>query len=99
MRALDQRLQDFPVWRDFQPLALGIDKDIFRLINDEQFPGGSKKMLQKLLRMHTGHPKYLQALVQGGERYRLAGAVDGTVTEDQSQLAAETIRRRQTIKR
>ncbi|MEZ5448737.1 MAG: ProQ/FINO family protein [Thiolinea sp.] len=91
-RELDRRLHDFEVWRTFKPLAIGIEKDIFRLMNDEQFTGGSKRMLQKLLRRHTRHPKYLQALVQGGgERFRLSGVVDGQVTAEQIVLAQQGI--------
>jgi hypothetical protein len=36
---LNDRLNGFPVWLNFQPLAIGIDKDLFRLVNDECFPG------------------------------------------------------------
>ena len=42
-RELYKRLNDFEVWRTYQPLAIGIEKAIFKLCNDEQFPGASKK--------------------------------------------------------
>ena len=94
-KELNDRLNAFPVWLNFQPLALGIDKDLFKLVNDEQFPGGSKKVVQKVLRMHTHHGRYLAALVQGGERYQLEGVINGEVSESERQWAAEKIKARQ----
>lgn len=89
-------MNGFNVWLNFQPLALGIDKDLFKLVNDEQFPGGSKKVVQKVLRMHTHHGRYLTALVQGGERYQLDGVINGAVSEPERQWATEKIKARQT---
>ena len=94
-KELNDRLNSFTVWLNFQPLALGIDKDLFKLVNDEQFPGGSKKVVQKVLRMHTHHGRYLAALVQGGERYQLEGVTNGVVSEPERQWAAEKIKERQ----
>ena len=93
-RELNERLSTFPVWSNYQPLAIGIDKDIFRLVNDECFPGASKKVVQKLLRMHTGHSRYLEALIQGGERYHLDGAADGVVDAYQIELATKRLTER-----
>ena len=86
-RELNDRLNAFPVWLNYQPLAIGVDKEIFRLVNDECFPGASKKVVQKLLRMHTGHSRYLQALIKGGERYRLDSTEEGGITDQQRQVA------------
>ncbi|MFI0400808.1 MAG: ProQ/FINO family protein [Thiolinea sp.] len=94
-KELNDRLNAFPIWLNFQPLAIGIDKDLFKLVNDEQFPGGSKKVVQKVLRMHTHHGRYLAALVQGGERYQLEGVTNGVVSEPERQWAAEKIKARQ----
>ena len=94
-KELNDRLNGFNVWLNFQPLALGIDKDLFKLVNDEQFPGGSKKVVQKVLRMHTHHGRYLAALVQGGERYQLDGVINGVVSEPERQWATEKIKERQ----
>ncbi len=93
-KELNDRLNAFPVWLNFQPLAIGIDKDLFKLVNDEQFPGGSKKVVQKVLRMHTHHGRYLAALVRGGERYQLNGESNGVVSEPERQWAAEKIKAR-----
>ena len=94
-KELNDRLNAFPVWLNFQPLAIGIDKDLFKLVNDEQFPGGSKKVVQKVLRMHTHHGRYLAALLQGGDRYQLEGVMNGVVSEPERQWAAEKIKARQ----
>jgi hypothetical protein len=67
-RELNDRLNGFRVWRDFLPLAIGIDKDVFRLVNDEHFPGASKKVVRRTLAMHAHHGRYLQAMVLGGTR-------------------------------
>ena len=95
-KELNDRLNAFPVWLNFQPVAIGIDKDLFKLVNDEQFPGGSKKVVQKVLRMHTHHGRYLAALLQGGDRYQLDGVINGAVTEPEQQWAVEKIKARQT---
>ena len=79
-------------------MAIGIDKDLFKLVNDKQFLGGSKKVVQKVLRMHTHHGCYLVALLQGGERYQLGGVINGVVSEPERQWAAEKIKERSTLK-
>lgn len=95
-KELNDRLNGFNVWLNYQPLALGIEKQIFKLVNDEHFPGASKKVVQKVLRRHTLHGRYLAALVQGGERYQLDGVSNGVVSEPERQWAAEKITTRQT---
>lgn len=95
-KELNDRLNAFPVWLNFQPLAIGIDKDLFKLVNDERFSGGSKKVVQKVLRMHTHHGRYLAALLQGGDRYQLNGLSNGAVSEPERQWAVEKIKARQT---
>ena len=87
VEALNQRLKSFDTWSTFKPLAMGIDKQLFQLVNDEAFAGASKKVVQKLLKMHTNHPRYLQGLSRGGVRYNLDGKPADTVTEHQQRLA------------
>lgn len=94
-KELNDRLNGFNVWLNYQPLALGIEKQIFKLVNDEHFPGASKKVVQKVLRRHTLHGRYLAALVQGGERYQLEGVSNGAVSESERQWAVEKITARQ----
>lgn len=95
-RELNDRLNAFPVWLNFQPLALGIEKDVFRLVNAEHFPGASKKVVQKTLMRHTRHARYLQALVRGGERFRLDGSPDGEIDSHQQQFAAQLLAGKET---
>ncbi|WP_245536678.1 ProQ/FINO family protein [Thiothrix nivea] len=71
---------------------------MFRLVNEEHFPGASKKVVRKTLAMHANHGRYLQAVTQGGARYRLDGTEEGEITGYQQQLAAETIAKRQAPK-
>lgn len=92
-KELNDRLNGFNVWLNYQPLALGIEKQIFKLVNDEHFPGASKKVVQKVLRMHTLHGRYLKAIQEGSVRYELDGVENGFVTEIQKQYAHETTRR------
>lgn len=93
-KELNERLNGFNVWLNYQPLALGIEKQIFKLVNDEHFPGASKKVVQKVLRRHTLHGRYLKAIQEGGVRYGLDGVEDGCVTEQQQSHANESISRR-----
>ncbi|WP_020396626.1 ProQ/FINO family protein [Thiolinea disciformis] len=93
-QALNERLNAFPVWANFQPLAIGIDKAIYQLVNAEHFAGASKKVVQKVLRMHTRHGRYLAALQAGGARYNLDGceAMD-TITPHQVDLAGQWLQK------
>lgn len=86
-KELNDRLNGFPVWLNFLPLAIGIEKDIFRLVNAEHFPGASKQVVQKVLRMHTSHQRYLEKLATGGERHQLDGEVKGEITKEQRHSA------------
>lgn len=94
-RELNDRLNGFKVWRDYLPLAIGVDKTVFKLVNDECFPGASKKVVQKVLKRHTHHGRYLQAMVQGGGRFHLDGTEEGSINGYQQQLAAEMMQQRE----
>ena len=95
-RELNDRLNGFPVWLNLQPLAIGVEKEVYRLVNDEHFPGASKKVVQKTLMRHTRHARYLQALVRGGERFRLVGSPDGEIDSHQQQFAAQLLAGKET---
>lgn len=90
-RALYQRLNEFEVWRTYKPLAIGIDKAIFKICNDEQFAGASKNVVQKVLSRHTRRTIYQTNLVKGSKRYSLDGQPAGTITEDQQDIAAKQL--------
>lgn len=93
-KELNDRLNGFLVWLNFQPLAIGIETTIYRLVTQEHFAGASKKVVQKVLHQHTHHGRYLQNIAIGGTRYQLDGTPDGEVNAHQRQLAAETIAKR-----
>ena len=93
-KELNDRLNGFLIWLNFQPLALGIETTIYRLVTQEHFAGASKKVVQKVLHQHTHHGRYLQNIAIGGTRYQLDGTPDGEVNAHQRQLAAETIAKR-----
>lgn len=93
-RELNDRLNGFPVWLNFQPLVIGVEKEVYRLVNDEHFPGASKKVVQKVLRMHTHHGRYLQAIAKGGGRFHLDGTPAGEINGYQQQLAVEMLAKR-----
>lgn len=78
-RELNDRLNGFRVWLEYLPLALGVEKDLFRLVNDEHFPGASKRVIQRLLHGHTHHPRYLQNVASGGVRWTLNGEEAGAI--------------------
>lgn len=77
---LDASLNAFPVWLDYKPLALGIDKQLFRHIADLHL-SASKRVVQKLLHRHTHNRRYLQAVGQGGQRFNLDGSEAGEIIQ------------------
>lgn len=82
---------EFDVWKQLKPLAIGIEKDIFRLVSDEQVAGASKKVVQKVLYRHTSRMAYRTNLTKGGERYHLNGTASGEVTQHQQTLATKQL--------
>jgi hypothetical protein len=91
-RELYTRLNEFEVWRTYKPLAIGIEKAIFKICNDEQIAGASKKVVQKVLSRHTRREVYRANLARGGRRYHLDSGEGGEITEDQKILAAEQLK-------
>ena len=79
-RELNDSLNAFDVWRNHQPLALGIDKQLFRHIADLHL-SASKRVVQKLLHRHTHNRRYLQAVAQGGQRFNLDGSEAGEIIQ------------------
>ncbi|HPQ97091.1 MAG TPA: ProQ/FINO family protein [Thiolinea sp.] len=62
-------------------------------MNDERFPGGSKKVVQKLLKLHTLNGRYLMAIQQGGVRFSLDGTQAGVVSTTQREMAGVMLQR------
>jgi hypothetical protein len=70
-KELDNLLHNrFTSWQNYQPLTIGIHKDIHRLISAEQLPY-SKRVVQKVLRRHVRHESYQSQLQSQSERVGL----------------------------
>jgi ProP effector len=79
----------FSVFRDVQPLAIGIHKSI-----KARLPDISDAPLRLALKAHTASTKYLKALASGEKRFDLDGNPAGEVTPEQRQQALDTIKDR-----
>ena len=79
----------YTVFRDAQPLAIGIHKSVMAA-----HPGLDKDAVRKALQRHTASTRYLKAVAAGGARYGLDGAASGEVTPEQKKLAADGLRER-----
>ena len=82
-------MENFPVFRDCRPLALGIHKAIL-----DKMPGLDPALVRSAMKAHTASTRYLKALAGGRDRFDLDGAVAGEVTEEQRQLAETTLQDR-----
>lgn len=89
-RALLKTLQErFEVFRNFSPLAIGIDKQVF-----EKLPELSKKSLRLAMRSHTISTRYLKEMEKGTVRLNLDGSPAGEVTDENRQHASEQLKDR-----
>lgn len=77
-RALHKDLQEkFAVFRDFQPLAVGINKELI-----SRFPEIDRKALRTALRSHTNTTRYLRAMEKAKVRYDLDGNPGDEISEE-----------------
>lgn len=89
-RAMLKSLQErFAVFRDCQPLAIGIDKQVLAAM-----PDLDRKTLRAALRMHVGSLRYLKAMEKATQRFDLEGAAVAEVSEEHRSHAAETLKER-----
>jgi len=86
---LERLYAEVPVFRDYQPLAIGIHKSLM-----ERFPDLDKGQVRTTLHFHTGTTRYLKAIVEGVPRFDLDGNASGVVTAEQQAQAAATLRER-----
>jgi len=85
-----ERLQgEFAVFRDYQPLAIGIHKQLL-----ERIPDLDKNKMRVALHSHTASTRYLKALTEGAPRLDLDGQPAGVVTAEQQEVAVQTLRDR-----
>ena len=89
-RSLLKSLQDkFQVFRDYMPLAIGIDKQLLAQEADL-----NRKILRLALGMHTNSFRYLKSMESAKQRFNLDGSDGGEVPEEHRKHASEILRER-----
>lgn len=89
-RALLKQLQEgFSVFRDCQPLAVGIDKQLLK-----KMPDIDRKIMRIALGLHTRSVRYLKQMEKATVRLDLDGNPAGEVSDAQRAHASETLRER-----
>ncbi|AIY39315.1 ProQ activator of osmoprotectant transporter ProP [Collimonas arenae] len=89
-RVLLKELQEkFAVFRDYLPLAIGIDKQLIA-----QSPEINRKTLRIALGMHTNSLRYLKGMEKATHRFDLEGNSTDEVTDVHRTHATETLRER-----
>lgn len=89
-RALLKEFQEkFAVFRDHQPLAIGIDKQLLA-----RQPELDRKVLRTALRIHTNSTPYLKAMGKATVRFDLDGNAADEVSEEHRSHAATTLNER-----
>ena len=89
-RNLLKSLQDkFQVFRDYMPLAIGIDKQLLA-----QEANLNRKILRLALGMHTNSFRYLKSMESAKQRFNLDGSDGGEVPEEHRKHASEILRER-----
>ena len=89
-RKLLKGLQDkFQVFRDYMPLAIGIDKQLLAQEVDL-----NRRILRLALGMHTNSFRYLKSMESAKQRFNLDGSDGGEVPEEHRKHASEILRER-----
>ena len=88
-RLLKSFQETYAVFKEFQPLAIGIDKQL--LAQDANLP---RKALRLALSMHTNAFRYLKAMEKATQRFNLDGSPAGDVPEGHRKHASEILRER-----
>ncbi len=89
-RTLLKSLQEsFVVFRDYAPLAIGIDKQLLA-----RRPELERKVLRVALGLHTNSLLYLKSMEKATHRFDLDGNAGEEVTEEHRKHASETLRER-----
>lgn len=81
--------QNFAVFREVRPLAIGLHKAI-----REHLPETKSDALRPAMKRHTTSTRYLKALVAGDTRFDLDGNPAGSVTDEQREVARVALRER-----
>ena len=89
-RALLKDLQGrFDVFRNFSPLAIGIDKQLIA-----HQPDVNRKALRLALRSHTMSTRYLKEMQIASARLNLDGSAAGEITDEARTHSGELLRER-----
>ena len=82
-------MSSFAVFRDGQPLAIGIHKAI-----KERLPDIGEGALRMTLKAYTASTKYLKAVANGQQRFDLDGNPSGEITAEQREQALVMLKER-----
>ena len=74
----------YDVFRNFKPLALGIDQDL-----TSAMPQYDPVLIARVLANHCRRPRYLKALARGGKRFDLNNRFKGEVSTEEQAIAAQ----------
>ena len=89
-RALIKEFQEkFVAFREFMPLTIGIDKQLFAL-----YPDLSRKSLRVALGIHTNSLRYLKTMEKAKNRFDLEGKEAEEVTAEHRAHATTVLRER-----
>ena len=89
-RSLLKQLQtQFPAFRDFLPLTIGIDKQILAVM-----PELDRKTMRTALGIHTGSLRYLKVMEKAKLRHDLDGTAGAEVPEAHRLHAKEQLQQR-----
>jgi ProP effector len=89
-RSLLKQLQtQFPAFRDFLPLAIGIDKQILAIM-----PDLNRKIMRTALGIHTGSLRYLKVMEKAKVRHDLDGTPGAEVTDTHRAHATQVLQER-----
>lgn len=86
---LEELCEAFPVFKQAQPLAIGIHKAV-----RERRPDINAAELRTALQRHTASTRYLKMLANGQQRFDLDGQPAGEVTQEQRDLAVQGLKER-----
>ena len=74
----------YAVFKQFKPLALGIDQDLAAAL-----PQFDTALVMRALSNHCRRPRYLKSLVRGGKRFDLNNRPKGEVSAEEQAVAAQ----------
>jgi ProP effector len=86
---LKQLQQQFPAFRDFLPLSIGIDKQILA-----RLPDLDRKTMRTALGIHTGSLRYLKVMEKAKLRHDLDGTAGAEVTDTHRSHATQVLQER-----